>query len=96
MTPEQKEQCGVILAHFGLMPQIRKTREELGELMEELQQPINFDRVASEIADVKIMVEQIEQAAQIKEQVEAEIDYKLLRTKERVACDFYSSNKVVG
>lgn len=91
MTDSQIKQCEEIFLHFGISSQIRKTREELVELLDELQHPIDLDCLASEIADVEIMLQQIKIGTVIGERVEAEKNYKLARTKKRMEGGHYES-----
>lgn len=79
----------VILGHYGEESQMLKAIEEMGELTSVLVRCLrNDDRVSrddviTEIADVSIMVEQLMYIFG-KLEVENEIIYKLMRTKERI------------
>lgn len=59
LTKEQRRRCREILNHYGFDCQRRKLAEELRELADELDSDnIDMDRVASEWADVVIMMYQ--------------------------------------
>ena len=64
---------------YGLQKQSGKTIEELNELAVALAHK-NRREIVSEIADVKIMVAQLEYLLDIKEDVYLDIEYKVNRT----------------
>ena len=96
MTNKQKESCHAILEHFGIELQIIKSQEEFGELMVELSKILlltiqstehdvklysDYVKLAEEIADTEIMLEQIKHGLGLYEVVENQIDFKLKELK---------------
>ncbi|BFN03883.1 hypothetical protein [Clostridium tetani] len=76
------------ITKYGLYAQIDMVFEEMSELQKEL---CKFKRgkntvgnIAEEIADVKIMLEQMELAFDIKDKVKFEKDLKIKRLEERI------------
>lgn len=89
MTHENNQKCLEILKHYGVSPQLRKLAEECGEAV---QAALKYDYKANEttrqaliteIADLKIMVQQIEFVVGCVE-VDKEVDFKLKRQMERI------------
>ena len=75
------------VAHYGPMHQRMKAIEELGELIMELARPIDReDRAAivDEIADVRIMLSQLEIIFECRDDVRSREWLKLARLKERM------------
>ena len=72
-----------IIDHYGSENQIEKCKEELGELIEAINEQ-NRDHVIEEMADVLIMCKQLELMAEATDEVQAMIDYKILRTLGRM------------
>lgn len=64
--------------------------EEMSELQKELckfkRGKDTLDNIAEEIADVKIMLEQMELAFKIKKKVEFQKEFKINRLKDRLNC----------
>ncbi|RXM53935.1 hypothetical protein DP134_14045 [Clostridium tetani] len=76
------------ISTYGLYAQMDMVFEEMSELQKEL---CKFKRgkntvgnIAEEIADVKIMLEQMELAFDIKDKVKFEKDLKIKRLEERI------------
>jgi len=91
----QTEQIKQIADHYKLEHQLKKTLEELSELSQEIRDYL-FDyqmkldditacRIVDEIADVKIMLEQLEYLLEIKKEIEERIQFKLDRQIVRIA-----------
>ena len=91
----QTEQIKQIADHYKLEHQLKKTLEELSELSQEIRDYL-FDyqmkldditacRIVDEIADAKIMLEQLEYLLEIKKEVEERIVFKLNRQIKRMA-----------
>jgi NTP pyrophosphatase (non-canonical NTP hydrolase) len=63
MTDEQKEKCHNIAEHYGEEHQMLKAVEEMAELtqaiMKYLDNPAEWDSLIDELADVNIMIEQL-------------------------------------
>ena len=89
MTDEQIKKCIQIWWHYGPENQIKKTKEELTELLIEVEHMIkgehDITNLIDEIADVSIMVKQIsyvigEQA--IKDRIDFKLDRELNRIRD--------------
>lgn len=79
------------ISKYGLYAQIDMVFEEMAELQKELckfkrgkDTKDTIDNIAEEIADVKIMLEQMELAFNIKDKVEFEKDLKIKRLEKRI------------
>lgn len=76
------------ITKYGLYAQIDMVFEEMSELQKELckfkRGKSNISNIAEEIADVKIMLEQMELAFFIKDKVELQKDLKIKRLEERI------------
>ncbi|AAO36637.1 nucleoside triphosphate pyrophosphohydrolase (endogenous virus) [Clostridium phage phiCTC2B] len=76
------------ISKYGLYAQIDMVFEEMSELQKELckfkRGKSNISNIAEEIADVKIMLEQMELAFDIKDKVKFEKDLKIKRLEERI------------
>lgn len=76
------------ISKYGLYAQIDMVFEEMSELQKELckfkRGKNTVDNMAEEIADVKIMLEQMELAFDIKDKVEFQKDLKIKRLEERI------------
>jgi NTP pyrophosphatase (non-canonical NTP hydrolase) len=63
MTDEQNAKCQKIAEHYGEEHQMLKAVEEMAELtqaiMKYLDEPENWDMLCDELADVNIMVQQL-------------------------------------
>lgn len=89
MTIEKREEIYQrAFEEFGSENQIIVCIEELSELAKELTKELrgngDEDRIADEIADVKITVEQMILYHEIREEVEAHMEAKLIRLEERL------------
>lgn len=87
-----------IICHYGFRHQLGKAKEELYELIEAIEQfqkavsdgdmddkEKGLNHMAEEIADVRIMVDQLELAMGKEKQCEAIRDLKLDRQMQRIA-----------
>ncbi|BDR63980.1 nucleoside triphosphate pyrophosphohydrolase family protein [Clostridium tetani] len=76
------------ITKYGLYAQIDMVFEEMSELQKELckfkRGKSNISNIAEEIADVKIMLEQMELAFDIKDKVKSQKDLKIKRLEERI------------
>lgn len=76
------------ITKYGLYAQIDMVFEEMSELQKELckfkRGKSNISNIAEEIADVKIMLEQMALAFDIEDKVELQKDLKIKRLKERI------------
>lgn len=86
-----EEMLEVILNNYGIKAQVIKTFEELGELQIELSKALlrremmpERDRIAEEMADVLVMLDQIAMALGLKETVEDWKKRKVERQMERI------------
>lgn len=74
--------------HYGTKPQCSICIEEMSELTKELVKNMrgfeNCDKIAEEVADVEIMLEQVVRIYDIEADVEKWKNKKLERTKERL------------
>lgn len=92
MIPEHKLMCSKILQHYGKGPQLHKLVEECCELgqaamkFDYKQTSTNAENLFEELADVKIMIEQISQAVDdlSQDRINHWVDYKLNRQLERI------------
>lgn len=83
------EKLRYIANHYGCIPQVQKTIEELNELSLELVKILtkvgDKEAIIDEIADVNIMVEQLKILYDISPiEVSDRIDFKLNRQLERI------------
>lgn len=83
------EKLRYIANHYGVIPQVQKTIEELNELSLELVKILtkvgDKEAIIDEIADVNIMVEQLKILYDISPiEVSDRIDFKLNRQLERI------------
>ena len=69
--------------HNGEQVVREKAIEELGELIEAIKSN-DINNLIDEVADAKIMLEQIIHTYVIYDEVESRYDYKIKRTKERL------------
>lgn len=94
MTKNQKEQIEIIADNYGIEKQLFKTREELLELNQEVEKylfdfrnendNISTERIVDEIADVKIMLAQLEYLLELEEEVKDRVEFKLNRQMNRI------------
>lgn len=83
-----------IADHYGLQHQLSKSVEELIELVQAIQEysfrlgmrddEISTEHVADEIADVKIMIAQLEYLLELEEEVNDRVEFKLNRQIDRI------------
>lgn len=96
MTEEQKKQIREIAAHYGMDAQSGKAVEECAELIVAIEhmkkkrwlpqdEVAALENLAGEIADVRIMCEQIAYLYGIEEVVKEQIDFKIARQLGRMA-----------
>jgi len=82
---ERQEIYKKAVNHFSFNSQMAAACEELAELIVEIAKHINYKRgedvsgLIDELADSRIMIEQLEFIYGVAEQVEAGVDYKLNR-----------------
>ena len=88
MKTYQTEVCQTIANYYGDDSQLYMAIEEMSELTKEIckykRLPSNYDKLADEIADVKIMIEQLEYIFGVSNEVEERINYKLDRQLRRI------------
>lgn len=88
MKVYQSETCQTIANFYGDDSQMYMAIEEMSELTKEIckykRLPNNYDKLADEIADVKIMLEQLEYIFGVSKEVEERINYKLDRQLRRI------------
>lgn len=88
MNTQQRNVCLEIADNYGMQSQIPIAIEEMSELTKELCKYIrgndNEIDIAEEVADVKIMIEQIVYLFGIDDKVDKMIDYKLNRQLRRM------------
>lgn len=102
MTPEQKEICRQALVQFGIEHQILKAIEECGELIQALSRwsqyrysqtqsvkkyPEIIGNVAEELADVKIVIQQIQLFASFNTVVEDLTTVKIKRLETLISSE---------
>lgn len=83
-----------IADHYGLQHQLYKSVEELIELVQAIQDysfklgmrddEISTEHVVDEIADVKIMIAQLEYLLELEEEVNDRVEFKLNRQMDRI------------
>lgn len=88
MNAFQKESCVQIANHYGTDSQLLMAIEEMSELTKEIckynRGNDNREKIIDEIADVKIMIEQIEYLFKLSKEVNLRVDYKLQRQLRRI------------
>ena len=88
MNAFQKESCVQIANHYGIDSQLLMAIEEMSELTKEIckynRGNDNREKLIDEIADVKIMIEQIEYLFKLSKEVNLRVDYKLQRQLRRI------------
>lgn len=99
MNIKTKEIYIKAMDEWGIAAQICMTFEEMAELQKELCKNLrgkeNTTNIAEEIADVKIMIEQIEQYYEIENQVEKFREYKIERLEERLKLELINSMEFI-
>ena len=83
-----------IADHYGIENQLKKSREELRELREEIRNylsdyqaedsEITTIPLIDEIADVKIMIAQLEYLLELEKEVKDRVEFKLNRQIDRI------------
>ena len=88
MKTYQRDTCENIADNYGVYNQVLIAMEEMSELTKELCKYRRFQKnipqIAEEIADVKIMLQQLEYLFGVENLVDAQIDEKLNRQLERM------------
>lgn len=84
-----QEMINRIADRYGKEPQLVMLMEECGELIQACSKQLrrkdkSINNLIEELADVRIMIEQIEHLYGIKSFVEDEMKYKLIRQLERM------------
>lgn len=84
-----EEMINRIADMYGKEPQLVMLMEECGELIQACSKQLrrkdkSINNLIEELADVRIMIEQIEHLYGIKSFVEDEMNYKLIRQLERM------------
>lgn len=84
-----EEMINRIADMYGKEPQLVMLMEECGELIQACSKQLrrkdkSINNLIEELADVRIMIEQIEHLYGIKSLVEDEMEYKLIRQLERM------------
>ena len=83
-----RETLKAALMHYGLKEQSIKMMEECGELIVEIGHIWagrgNINKLAEEVADVQIMLEQMKMGFEMEEQVNRFIGEKVIRLKQRL------------
>lgn len=82
---ERKEIYDKAIRKWGGLSQFNKVIEETGEFLQALSELTDDkDHLAEEIADLSIMLEQVEHICDIEEDVEQYKEFKINRLKDRV------------
>jgi len=88
MTKEERDLYEKVLSKWGVLDQTFMLIEETSELLNAIcklrRDRVNIDDVVTEIADVKIMLEQMEVMFDVESNVEEEKQRKLNRLKARL------------
>lgn len=89
LTTEQKQVFEKAVEKYGFGPQLNQLQEECAELIvacNKLRRNGNdaIPLMIDELADVKIMVEQITQAMNINDEVQKRVEFKIERLKNRL------------
>lgn len=88
MTDNHRKVCANAIAHYGTQNQMIVAIEELAELQKEVCKYLrgqgNVDHLAEEIADAKIMLEQLTSIFGIRSRAEEFVAQKTKRLKERI------------
>lgn len=83
-----REILDAALRHYSLKTQSIKTMEECGELIVEIGHFFagrgNINKLAEEVADVQIMLEQMKMGFEMEEQVNKFVGEKIIRLKQRL------------
>lgn len=88
MNAFQIESCVQIANHYGIESQELMVIEEMSELTKEIckkrRGDKNREKIIDEIADVKIMITQLEHLLDVSNEVSLRIDYKCQRQLRRM------------
>lgn len=77
------DELRTIATFYGIENQYDKLQEELGELIEAIDEH-KLEHIAEEIADVEIMLDQIKYLSNLYETVKLQKEYKIMRQLQRV------------
>lgn len=89
------DELKTIAMFYGNKNQYDKLKEELGELIEAIDED-NLEHIAEEIADVEIMLEQIKYLSNLYETVKLQKEYKIMRQLQRVHKEAITNSKTTG
>lgn len=89
------DELKTIAMFYGNETQYDKLQEELGELIEAIDE-YNLEHIAEEIADVEIMLEQIKYLSNLYETVKLQKEYKIMRQLQRVHKEALTNSKNTG
>lgn len=89
------DELRTIAMFYGNENQYDKLQEELGELIEAIDED-NLEHIAEEIADVEIMLEQIKYLSNLYETVKLQKDYKTMRQLQRVHKEALAKSTTTG
>lgn len=88
MKPEQLRKLIRNIEHFGTSVELDKAKEECEELIEQIelakQGTVLLEDIIDEIADVKVMLAQLEIIFDCSGAVEDRVEYKINRQMERI------------
>lgn len=88
MKPEQLRKLIRNIEHFGTSVELDKAKEECGELIEQIELAkegaASLENIIDEIADVKVMLAQLEIIFDCSGAVEDRVEYKINRQMERI------------
>jgi len=89
-----------IAEHYGIDAQLEKTKEELNELVEEVEKFQQFKknyvlyRMIDEIADVENMIDQLKLLLKIAAEVDEVKEYKIARQLKRISEEGINNDRV--
>lgn len=89
------DELRTIANFYGNENQYDKLQEELGELIEAIDED-DLEHIAEEIADVEIMLEQIKYLSNLYETVKLQKDYKIMRQLQRVHKEALAKSTTTG
>lgn len=89
------DELKTIAMFYGNETQYDKLQEELGELIEAIDED-NLEHIAEEIADVEIMLEQVKYLSNLYETVKLQKDYKIMRQLQRVHKEALAKSTTTG
>ena len=101
----QSAEIEKIADHYGLQHQLNKTNEELAELIQAIQNysiklalqddDISVSHMVEEMADVKVMIAQLEYLLELEEEVNDMVEFKLNRQMDRIKLEKESVKEIV-